>query len=161
MWDKLFKKDSIKNIRFIEEKINAEDCLFIIDFIRENNKFYWMNTGDYYYNLSSENSFTKQTFNLGRLGLIQFYRELYNLNIEYGVNTTMYAESLYLKCLLQSYIHCINNGFVDESTEIFSEMKLNIDKVKKNNCLNKVIKIDFLLSAYFPNLGKFCNKWYK
>ena len=76
VWDKLFSAEKLKKVRFPEKKIHAEDTIFLLDFILQNNVFCWAKLGLYWHNDSNTQSYTKQSWSRSNLGLTMFYRQL-------------------------------------------------------------------------------------
>ena len=49
IWDKLYRASKCKKVRFSTEKIHAEDSMFVLNFILENEKYCWAKLDLYWY----------------------------------------------------------------------------------------------------------------
>ncbi len=101
--DKLFRKSKIADLRFSEEKLQAEDTRFLINFIDKNESFVFVEKAKYHYYRNNGDSCTKQKYNKSNLGLLYFYGELANILKKfelYSLSERQYAR--YYECLLSS-----------------------------------------------------------
>lgn len=112
VWDKLFRHDSIENLRFPDQKLHGEDVLFLLEFICNNEVFVYSDLGSYYYYRGNSESYTKQSWNKYRLGLVKFYGTLYERLKQFGLDGSISsAEKKYLECIRSSYRRCIHYGY--------------------------------------------------
>lgn len=161
VWDKIFKKSSIQNIRFPNKKIHAEDTIFILDFLKVNTNFYNIKLGKYIHNDDNVNSTTKQKWTQSNLGLNIFLSDLYEVCKTNNLNCAEEVEARYYENTLSSYLRCVRYNYVDDAKQLFSILKINKKNIIRSRKLSKLIKLDILICLYSPCRGKFANFWYK
>lgn len=77
VWDKIFRLDKIGNLRFLDKKYRAQDVIFLLDFIKNNDTFCYEDLGKYHYRRDNPDSYTKRKWNPANYGLTLFYKSLY------------------------------------------------------------------------------------
>lgn len=117
--------------------------------------------GSYHYYRENKDSFTKQSWNKSRLGLVKFYGALYDRLKQFGLDGSISsAEVKYLECIRSSYRRCINFGYKREAVQLRELMKKNIIAVKHSE-LKTAYKIELVVSAYVPILAYVLNIGYR
>lgn len=161
VWDKLFRKESLNKIRFPEEKIHAEDTLFLLEFIKKNDIFCWTEQGMYWHNDTNNDSYTKRQWSRSNLGLTKFYLELNTTVSAIGLNSE--SDLTMIRCcenLLSTYIRCVHRSYTSEAEFVREEMFRYKAKMLKSR-LKWYYKFDYLLCLYFPHFGPVINFIYK
>lgn len=162
VWDKIFRKTSLKDTRFPNERIHGEDTLFLLDFIKKNRVFCCLKLGKYYHNDSNNDSYTKKKWSKSNLGLIKFYGELYNTMKNYHIEGRInQVAARYYENLLSSYIRCKKNKYTFEANYIRDLMINDYNAIKNAPLLKCRFKIDISVCILLPNLGPKLNFWYK
>lgn len=157
----MFRTSKINNIRFPKEKIHAEDTLFLLDFIKNNETFCWAEYGMYWHNDSNQGSYTKKKWSKSNLGLTKFYRELAETCEEYELSDLIDKTRVrYYQNLLSSYIRSYKHNYLFEANKIHEEMRKRW-KVMLSSSLSLPLKFDFLLCVFCPRLGLIINSAYK
>ena len=161
VWDKLFRASSCEGIWASNEKIRAQDIIFLLDFIKANDRFCWQELGYYWYNRTSDDSLTKRKWSLNNLGLTRFYRELAETAADYGLaDITDRVNVRHYENLLSTYIRCIKGGFFAAAKEILAEMREKTGPMLRSGLSGKY-KADWLLCLGMPHLAPRLHFWYK
>ena len=161
VWDKVFKRDKLNGISFPNVKVHAEDTMFILDFIKNNEKFCYAGLGYYYHNDGNTQSYTKQAWGKSNLGLTSFYSHLYNTLKEYRIDDCAHkAGARYYKNLLSTFIRASRMG-LPETPTLLNSMKNEIKDIKKEKSLRWIYRVDIWICVTCPWLGKVINFWHK
>lgn len=144
VWNKIFKRECIKNTKFIEGK-NNEDNMYMMDIINNLSKVVIL-PNIYYYYLYRDNSITKQTFNIKKLDSLNAYHYMIKIcEKEKMINYIPYL--LIDLCLSAFYLY-------------YDVWSSSLDKIDKDEYFC-VIRKEFI-ENYETFLGEFDNvKMYK
>ena len=161
VWDKLFRASSCEGIWASNEKIRAQDIIFLLDFIKANDCFCWADLGYYWYNRTNDDSLTKRKWSLNNLGLTRFYRELAETVAAYGLEDLRDTVNVrHYENLLSTFIRCVKGGFSAAAKEILGEMREKTGPMLRSGLSGKY-KADWLLCLAMPHLTSRLHFWYK
>ena len=158
IWDKLFKRDQIKRIKFKENYKKNEDAMFVFDVLKNTDSFVSNNCYLYHYSWRTHNSLSYK-FNLDDdWNLIEYHNNITNFVNKYypNLNIEVYCSKMGL------YIHVLNEIINFECykndkqkvIEFISIVKKFINEHKKYSelsamisfCNNQIEKIENNLS---------------
>lgn len=143
VWDKLFKREVIGNVRF-NENVFHEDTMFVWDVIRNAEKIVYNKSQFYHYKKRMEGSLTskkfdEQNFSLGIYG--KEFLEAIKKNSPSNINdaTLFYFNCLYF--ILKIYVRDFeqvkhNREYRDRILNILKEIKSLMEILNKNNLIS-------------------------
>lgn len=161
VWDKLYRASKCKQVRFSTERIHAEDSMFVLHFIKMNERFCWAKLGLYWYYDTNQESYTKKEWSKSNIGITMFYKELFETIREYNLEELSDRIAVrYYENLLSTYIRCEKRKYENEVVALHQEMAKNKDQMLKSG-MPFLLKADFLLCLWFPRVGIMINHAYK
>ncbi|MEG0408266.1 MAG: glycosyltransferase family 2 protein [Bacilli bacterium] len=163
VWNKLYDKKIINNIKFNSNYIMGEDVLFTCNIIANSKKIVCTNIPKYHYNVLNSNSVTSVTLNLGK------FRSNINAHwdqIKLLQNKYFYNKKIYNKCI-EKLINLLkeNYNIKKEYTNcpINNEIILNIKKLnslyKKDKLIYKGLAFKLTFMNYNIELYYLLNKF--
>lgn len=149
VWNKIFKKEIIKNIKF-PIGLNAEDVFILIDWINNCNKIVFGNDCKYFY-LKRETSLYNRPANKNLFDEVIAFKKIMsyiNNNLEFIENVEITR-----KWLIESYRFSLDrilfksnvNKFKNEKEKIINVLKRNFIFISKNRYISFKSKILYLI----------------
>lgn len=162
VWDKLFKKEILdKGVRFPDEKLRAQDVIFLLDYVLKCKTVCYAGLGYYYHEDNNAESYTKRKWGKPNFGLTIMYRKIYNAIKREKLNDCLEnAGERYFENLLSTYIRSRRLKY-EEADSFRKEMKEHFTEIKENRKLKLIYKVDIFICIYFPKIGDAINVWYK
>lgn len=162
VWDKLFRSDKIGRLRFPTEKVNGEDVLFLLEFIKRNTTFYYADLGKYHYWRDNPDSFTKREWSPSRYGLTLLYKSLYETMVEYQIKDCIQETQIrYYENLLSTFIRSSRYGYKELQEKTYDLIKKEKVGIRKCKGMSTLLKFDLILCLYMPELALKINFFYK
>ena len=161
LWNKLLKKELLKNLQFDENKYICEDMFFVINYLENCNNIIYTDQSLYYYR--QNNNSVMHNMNLNKVyhhvksldEIITLIKERYHSKIYYSLE----VENIYIASNLKYYIKKNNKN--DERIIFINN---TIRKYIKDGCIKKekrlIQKIKIIFCVYFNNLYIFIKSLY-
>lgn len=154
MWNKLYRKENVANIRFDETLKFIEDRNFVIRCVAEANSIAYIDCPLYYYYRGNETSISASSSQKERMDQIhsgmkdiKFFKEEHSETKAWRE----YASAHILQNADFRLRKAREAGMTDEQQELKSIIKSLLPVLWQSNNINMKEKARFLLEHYFPN----------
>lgn len=141
LWCTVFKRSTIKQIRFVEDLKFGEDCYFSFNSILNSNRMYIMNKAFYHYCCNEDSSTRKFNHNKWVIKIENYYRIwllIYNRIVELNLN--IYKKT----CVNYIYITTINLLKELACNVDYSNYKMFVNHLLEENFYKEFEKVDVL-----------------
>lgn len=155
-WNKIYKKEIIKNIKF-DEQLKYEDVPFVLKSLKESNKIGKLNDNLLYYYIHQNSETTvrdKRIFDIFKIldDVRNYYKEDYKKEID----------ELTISIIMNYNIQCryikdksIRNKFINDSFKYFNDKKIDYKKsvyFKNRKILKKIIEKNKNFTKIYCNI---------
>lgn len=153
LWNKIYKRSAVQNIRFLKEDGCSEDFSFNYRVFKNASKTVFCDIPKYHYCIR-EGSITKTSFNVNAFSITKVKKIALN---ELSKNNKVYPVALksFISSAFIVMTGCIRNyACMDEYEKLRQEVLSFKNEILKSKLFSSTDKIKILLLCYFPRIYK-------